>query len=187
MRGNVALSVVGVLFALGCGGENQDVPGDTGEPLPDPWYYVHIQDTSPDAINGLRDPGTDIYKVRLKTEEGEREWAGFVLDSYIGPLNNDNTVPDALLDNTEADCEEGFVSLGDAGYVVIGFGSESSPRRMYRGDTVSVYELDSTSCPEHDENTSYTVSFGRTSDLGTFEMVEASDLAESDPRKFVVP
>jgi hypothetical protein len=176
-----------VLVALGCGSDSAEVLEDTGEPLPDPWYYVQIQDTSPDAINGLRDPGSDIYKIRLKTEDGEREWAGFVVDSYIGPLNNDNTEPSALLDNTEADCDEGFVSLGDAGYVVIGFGSESNPRPMYRGDTVSVYELNSTTCPEHDEGTSYTVALGRTTDSATFEIVEASDLAESDPRKFVVP
>ncbi len=198
------LILAALASALGaCTAGSDKADEDTGEPPPQPWYYVEIRDaryagsgrypyvefrdTSPNALGGLRDPGTDIYKVRLVREDGLKEWAGFVLDSYIGELNNDYIDPDQILGSGSLDCEDGFVALGADGWVRFGFGSNSSPVEIFPGDKVQVHTIEVSDCDEHDPDTSYTLWMSRGEDPSGFVEVEAKSLDDHDPRKFVAP
>lgn len=182
-------SLVMMLTLAACAGGKDDevtdtVGNDTDLPPPEPYYFVLIEDTTGEV--GIADPGTDIDKVQLKTED-DKELVGFVLDSNIGLLNNQHDEVQEMVGGGSADCDDGYVSLGDGGWVLFGFGDEDEPIEMIKGDSLHVTLIDPSDCADHDLGTSFTLSVGRTNDTSFFELVEPKDEAEWAPRKYEVP
>ena len=161
-----------------------DDGNDTDLPAPEPYFYVLIQDTSP-AV-GIADPGTDIAKVQLKTDDG-KENVGFIVDSEIGLLNNQHSDPTEIIGGGSSDCDDGYVSLGENGWVLFGFGEEGSALDMLLGDSLQVHLISPASCANHDLDTTIELSVGRPTNTDAFEVVEPKDDTEWEPRKFDIP
>lgn len=118
--------------------------------------YVRIVDTSDDrALEGLA-PGADIDAIAIeKWKNNERTkavFAGTVINesAQIAESGEAYSNSESALGNPESDEQTAFVSLNGGELIV------SIPKRLNRGDTLSVYEIGAVNAVRSDSYDVYT-------------------------------
>ena len=146
-------------------------PGDEGPALS--YRYVLIEDLT-DPIGGDA-PGADIDAIAVVKNDAAF-YATAIEDSNLGGASNAFLDPGQLLGAPDAGCEKrNFTSLGGAragGYVIVSFATPERDVTIDNGDTIEVFELGRTLCPNtrYDDDP-YRVSVSVADEIGTFQEV----------------
>ena len=135
--------------------------------------YVLVEDLT-DPIGGDA-PGADIDAIAVVKNDAAF-YATAIEDSNLGGNSNAFLDPGQLLGAPDAGCEKkNFTSLGGAragGYVIVSFATPQRDVTIDNGDTIEVFELGRTLCPNtrYDDDP-YRVSVSVSDELGTFQEI----------------
>lgn len=147
--------------------DNQDQEGNQKPSL----RFVMIEDMTARVAGNA--PGADLDAVGLLKANGGERFATAVEDFELGLAGNEYGNVNEILGSPDANCQkQGFVSLGgqSAGsYVIVSFGTDTEDVIIENGDSIRVYELGSTLCPNagYDDDP-YRVAVSVSTDLGSF-------------------
>ena len=112
--------------------------------------YIQLEDLSTELSDDA--PGADLDAVCLNKGADGTFCATQAVSYHFGDSDNTFNSPTELLGEPDADCQiQNFTALGGQagdGHVIVLFGTPNDPVPIESGDTIEVYELGPTVCPD---------------------------------------